>query len=168
MNGRLGIKTRVRIAKYTKLNEAIPSFIYAGWYQVRTAYRNQPCTCRNCQKGGHNAKDCTARKVCRICGEPGHTKGSCPQRCCYYSHEQGHETATCDKYVEDYPSLLTKESDTSPTEIPHSPRACQRHPSQQQRPHPGSRSSRRGTANIRASTQQYNSGCQRDGYHAGK
>ena len=42
MNGRLGIKTRVRIAKYTKLNEAIPSFIYAGWYQVRTAYRNQP------------------------------------------------------------------------------------------------------------------------------
>jgi hypothetical protein len=121
MDGRLDIKTGVRTVKYKKLNEAIPSFIYAGRYQVRTAYKNQPRTCRNCQKEGHNAKDCTAGKVCRICGEPGHTKGSCPQRRCYYCHEKGHETASCNKYVEDYPSLLTKESDTPPTESENPP-----------------------------------------------
>ena len=121
MDGRLGIKTGVRTVKFKKLNEAIPSFIYAGRYQVRTAYRNQPRTCRNCQKEGHNAKDCTAGKVCRICGEPGHTKGSCPQRRCYYCHEKGHETASCNKYVEDYPSLLTKESVTPPTESENPP-----------------------------------------------
>jgi hypothetical protein len=121
MDGRLGIKTGVRTVKYKKLNEAIPSFIYAGRYQVRTAYKNQPRTCRNCQKEGHNAKECTAGKVCRICGEPGHTKGSCPQRRCYYCHEKGHETSSCNKYVEDYPSLLTKESDTPPTESGNPP-----------------------------------------------
>lgn len=106
---RINIKTGVKIGKFTKLNENIPSFIYAGRYQVRTAYRNQPKTCRNCQKEGHNAKDCTAGKVCRICGEPGHTKGDCPEKRCYYCHGKGHELNHCDKYVADFPKIIAEE-----------------------------------------------------------
>ena len=80
MDGRLGIKTGVRYAKFSKLNENIPSYIYAGQYQVRTGYKNQRQTCRNCHKEGRNAKDCKAGKVCKQCGEPWHTKGDCPDR----------------------------------------------------------------------------------------
>lgn len=99
------IKTGVKTAKFTKLNENIPSFIYAGRYHVRTSYRGQPKTCRNCGKTGHVAKDCQAGKVCRICGEPGHNKGECPERRCFYCKGRGHEQSNCDKYREDFPGI---------------------------------------------------------------
>ena len=102
---RMGIKTGVRHAKFSKLNENIPSFIYAGKYQVRTNYRNQPQTCRNCHQEGHNAKDCKAGKVCKQCGKAGHTKGDCPERRCFYCKGKGHEMSNCQKYVTEFPGL---------------------------------------------------------------
>ena len=107
VDGRLGIKTGVRYAKYSKLNENIPSYIYAGKHQVRINYRNQPQTCRNCHKEGHNAKDCKAGKVCKQCGNAGHTKGDCPERRCFYCKGKGHELSQCDKYAAEFPGIET-------------------------------------------------------------
>lgn len=101
----INIKTGVKTAKYTKLNEDIPSFIYAGRYHVRTSYQGQPKTCRNCGKTGHLVKDCQAGKVCRICGESGHNKGECPERRCFYCKGRGHEQNNCNRYREDFPAF---------------------------------------------------------------
>lgn len=101
----IGIKTGVKVAQFKSLKGNIPSFIYAGKYRVKIMYSGQVRTCRNCQKEGHEAKDCTAGKVCQICGEPGHTKGSCPERRCYHCQEKGHESARCPQYLADFPGL---------------------------------------------------------------
>ena len=107
VDGRLGIKTGVRYSKYSKLNENIPSYIYAGKHQVRINYRNQPQTCHNCHKEGHNAKDCKAGKVCKQCSNAGHTKGDYPERRCFYCKGKGHELSQCEKYVAEFPGIET-------------------------------------------------------------
>ena len=101
VDGRMGIKTGVRHARFSKLNENIPSFIY------RINYRDQPKTCRNCHQEGHNAKDCRAGKVCKQCGKPDHTKGECPERRCFYCKGKGQERSNCDKYVADFLGIQT-------------------------------------------------------------
>ena len=137
IDGRLQIKTGIKIAQYKSLKGNIPSFISVGKYRVRTAYRGQIRTCRNCQQTGHEAKDCQAGRVCRECGQPGHTKGSCPERRCYNCEEKGHEANTCPAYLAAFPGLNAQsETDDStqtsltdrpnfrweddPTEVDHS------------------------------------------------
>jgi hypothetical protein len=110
IDGRINIKTGVKHAQFESLTDNIPSFIYAGKFRVRTVYRDQPRTCRNCMQTGHEAKDCTAGTVCKQCGKPGHKKGECPDKRCFHCKGKGHEQKDCVKYVEDYPALYAKDT----------------------------------------------------------
>lgn len=105
MDGRLQIKTGVKLAQYSSLKGNIPSFIHVGRFRVRTAYRGQVRTCRNCHKEGHEVKDCKAGRVCKQCGEPGHTKGECPERICFQCHGKGHEVLECPEYARAFPRV---------------------------------------------------------------
>lgn len=105
VDGRLQIKTGVKIAQFKSLKGNIPSYIFAGKYRIRTAYRGQRRTCRNCQQEGHEAKDCQAGRVCKECGKPGHTKGTCPERQCFRCQEKGHEANDCPQYFVEFPGL---------------------------------------------------------------
>ena len=119
VDGRLNIKTGIKHAQFKTINKNIPSYIYAGKYRVRISYKGQRRTCRNCLSEDHEAKDCTAGRVCRECGQPGHTKGSCPERRCFHSHDKGHESHTCPRYLEDFPGLnnpITMTNTNPPTE----------------------------------------------------
>ena len=115
INHTINIKTGVKTARFASLKEAMPSFIYAGRYHIRTAYQGQPKTYRNCSKTGHIAKDCTAGKVCRTCGEPDHNKGDCPERRCFYC--KGHEQVNCGKYQIDFPSVINGKQETESSNI---------------------------------------------------
>jgi len=105
MDGRLQIKTGVKLAQFTSLKGNIPSFVHVGRHRVRTSYRGQIKTCRNCHKQGHEVKDCTAGRVCKQCGEPGHTKGECPDRICFQCLGKGHEANDCPEYQRAFPRL---------------------------------------------------------------
>ncbi|CAB4023935.1 vegetative cell wall gp1-like [Paramuricea clavata] len=121
VDGRLQIKTGVKIAQFSNLKGNIPSFIHVRKHRVRTAYRGQTKTCRNCHQAGHEVKECTAGKVCKQCGKSGHTKGDCPERICFHCLRKGHEAHNCPKYAEEYPGLLeprTTEQTTNQEETP--------------------------------------------------
>ena len=105
MDGRLQIKTGVKLAQFESLKGNIPSFVHVGRHRVRTAYRGQVKTCRNCHKEGHEVKECTAGRVCKQCGEPGHTKGDCPERLCFQCMGKGHEASQCPEYHKAFPRL---------------------------------------------------------------
>ena len=105
MDGRLQIKTGVKIAQFSSLKGNIPSFIHVGKHRLRTGYRGQTKTCRYCHQAGHEVKNCMAGKVCKQCGKPGHTKGDCPERICFHCLGKGHEANRCPKYTEEYPGL---------------------------------------------------------------
>lgn len=98
------VKTGVREV-IMELKHQIPSFIFAGKYQVKTTYWGQRRTCRKCQQEGHSANECQAGTVCRECGSPDHKKAECPQQRCYFCQETGHIEANCPKYYEDYPTM---------------------------------------------------------------
>ena len=115
IDGRLQIKTGVKLAQFTSVKGNIPSFIHVGRHRVRTAYRGQIKTCRNCHKEGHMVKDCTAGRVCKQCGEPGHTKADCPEKICFQCLGKGHEVHECPEYLRGFPSL---EETTESTEQP--------------------------------------------------
>ena len=48
-----------------ELEHQIPSFIFAGKYQVKITYWGQQRTCRKCYQAGHTAKDCQAGSTCK-------------------------------------------------------------------------------------------------------
>jgi hypothetical protein len=54
MDGRLQIKTGVKIAQFSSLKGNIPSFIHVRKHRVRTAYRGQTKTCQNCHQAGQD------------------------------------------------------------------------------------------------------------------
>ena len=85
MDGRLQIKTSVKIAQFSSLKGNITSFVHMGRNRVRTACRGQIKTCRNCHQEGHEVKDFTAGRVCKQCGKLGHTNGECPERICFFN-----------------------------------------------------------------------------------
>ena len=105
IDGRLQIKTGVKIAQFSSLKGNIPSFVHVGRHRVRTAYRGQVKTCRNCHQVGHEVKECTAGRVCKQCGQPGHTKGECPERICFQCMGKGHEIMNCPEYANSFPRL---------------------------------------------------------------
>ena len=112
IDGRLQIKTVVKIAQFSSLKGNIPSFVHIGRHRVRTAYRGQTKTCRNCHQVGHEVKDCTAGRVCKQCGKPGHTKGECPERICFQCLGKGHEVINCPEYNNAFPRLGEDENGT--------------------------------------------------------
>ena len=105
MDGRLQIKTGVKVAQFKSLKGNIPSFVHVGRHRVRTSYKGQTKTCRNCHQEGHVVKDCAAGRVCKQCGKPGHTKGDCPERICYHCLGRGHESNVCPEYLQAFPRL---------------------------------------------------------------
>ena len=105
MDGCLQIKTGVKLAQFSSLKGNIPLFIHVGRHRVRTAYRGQIKTCRNCHKQGHEVKDCNAGRVCKQCGEPGHTKAECPEKVCFQCLGKGHEINECPEYRQAFPRL---------------------------------------------------------------
>ena len=111
MDGRLQIKTGVKIAQFSSLKGNIPSFVHMGRNRVRTAYRGQIKTCRNCNQEGHKVKDFTAGRGCKQCGKPGHTKGECPERICFQCLGKGHEVINCTEYNSAFPRLGEDEND---------------------------------------------------------
>ena len=88
-----------------ELKHQIPSFIFAGKYQVKITYWGQKRTCRKCHQEGHTAKDCQAGSTCKECGATDHAKAECPKQRCYFCKEMGHIEAQCPKYYDDYPSM---------------------------------------------------------------
>lgn len=97
------VKTGVRVAEI-EFKKAIPSYIFVGKIQVRVDYEGQTKTCQKCQQSGHIARDCTAGRVCRECGSPGHGKAECPKQRCYHCGAEGHREAECPTYY-DFPAL---------------------------------------------------------------
>ena len=113
MDGRLQIKTSVKIAQFSSLKGNISSFVPIGRHRVRTAYRGKIKTCCNCHQAGHEVKDCTAGKVCKQCEKPGHTKGECPGRICFNCLGKEHEVINCPEYNNAFPRLGEDENDTT-------------------------------------------------------
>ena len=52
---------------------------------------------------GHEVKDCTAVRVCKQCGKPGHTKDDCPERSCFQCLGRRHESNECPEYLQAFP-----------------------------------------------------------------
>ena len=114
------VKTGIRDVAFEKLDHEIPSYVYIGKHQVRCTYDGQTKTCRRCHKEGHIARDCTAGKVCQVCGEADHTRANCPNRRCYHCNEIGHVELDCPKYLNEFPDLNPNNHEDNPVWPPPS------------------------------------------------
>lgn len=95
------IKTGIREA-LIEIKHQIPSYLYAGKYQIGTEYFGQVKTCRKCHQSGHFGRDCKAGVTCKECGSTDHKKVDCPNLRCYHCHEKGHVEDKCPQYWEEH------------------------------------------------------------------